>query len=42
MFGYALAFNQPLAGWDVSKVDMRAMFEECPIVRKNMPMKKSK
>jgi len=38
MFHGAAAFNQPIGGWDVSKVqNMRWIFEGCPIDEVNKP-----
>jgi len=40
MFYGARAFNQPIGGWDVSKVqNIQCMFLECPIDEVNIPEK---
>jgi len=39
MFFEASAFNQPIGGWDVSKVeDMGRMFKDCSINEVNKPV----
>jgi len=41
MFCGARAFNQPLGGWDVSKVEkMWGMFGGCPIDEVNKPRRR--
>jgi len=38
MFLSAISFNQPIGGWDVSKVqNMGSMFDGCPIARASKP-----